>query len=513
MSQILTNAEIVVKNGRIAKILPQKNGVKISTEKGSLFFENAVALPGFIDNHGHVAALGRQELGLKLSDAKSARECAERAADFPPSRSGWILGRGWNETLWQNPEIPNAKILDELIPDVPALLVRIDGHAAWANSKALKICGVTKATPDPLGGKIERDDSGNPSGILIDNAIDLIKSKIPPFSREENLRFAKKAASSLAQTGLLGAADMDLSPDLIETFKRADENGELPIKIAGYINAKDFKKNERAFEPFEGKKFALEGVKFYADGSLGSRSAAFLKPYADSPNSRGILALEEKTFREDCVAALEKGFAIATHAIGDAAVRLVLKTYARLFEEKIADDASILRIEHAQHASPEDLRYFEKYPIIASVQPFHCVSDVASITEKRLGLRDSLNYPWKSLLKAGAFLVAGSDFPIETPSPFAGIDAFVNRVPLGADSPWEPEERLTLPEALKAYRTAPKNSFLNFELSLKPNAKANFIIVDRNPFCFDSPNQRKEKILASFFEGETTFDESSARFA
>ncbi len=451
--------KIVIRNGEIVSQKKEPGFVKVEIDGELSRFDSCWAYPGLIDSHGHIAALGESLIVPDLSRAKSPEDCVEILKKSKSAPDKFIIGKGWNQESWKDKNFPAKEILDAEFLDIPVFLLRIDGHAAWVNSKALELARISEHTINPNGGEIRKTKSGKPNGILRDNAINLVKDKIPKPSEDKIKNYIKSALKNLAHFGLTATCDMDLPCEQIAIFKELDKANQLPLTVTAYVNGhkNEWLKNETI--EHNGDKFHVKGIKLYADGSLGSRSAALLEPYEDSPKEKGIFLINEKELFEKSKIALERGLQVAVHAIGDAANRMALKVFEKLREERIADPSSILRLEHAQHIHPSDLDVFSKQRIFASVQPIQCISDAASISENRLGRRIEYSYPWKSLLEAGAELIAGSDYPIESHNPVLGIDAFVNRKPFSSNSTWTGKEKLSLEEALEAYSQTPKKIF------------------------------------------------------
>ncbi|TAL68588.1 MAG: amidohydrolase [Bacteroidetes bacterium] len=453
----LFQGKIIINNGRIESTDFTPGSVIIINKGKVLEFKDAWAYPGFVDCHGHIAALGSKLTELDLSKCRSAEECVEWSLLNPRFRGEWLTGRGWNEELWTNPAVVDLKLLDYYYPGIPVYFARVDGHAAWVNSKALQIAGVDKYTPDSIGGKINKDRSGNPTGVLVDNAMDLVKKFIPKYEKNQLRELIIAACNELASKGLTQVHEMDLHPENVSVYIELDREKKLPIKIKSYLSAQKDEWKNYEYLPETFTNFSINGLKFYADGALGSRGAALFDNYNDA-NTNGLMLIDENELLEKAKQGLEKGFYIAVHAIGDKANSIVLKTYKRLIEQGIAYKDSILRLEHAQTISPEKLKYLKYKNLITSVQPTHCLSD-APMAEKRLGERCRYAYPWKSVLGNGGTLVAGSDFPIESHNPITGIDAFIRRVPFDSNESWYSEEKISREEALDSYSITPHKIF------------------------------------------------------
>ncbi len=460
--------------------LENRNGaVELIVDGQRRVFDGAWACPGFTDAHGHLYGLGSKLLGLNLEGASSADECIERAKLYDRRRSGWVYGFGWNNELWQCKVFPGLSALDAAFPDAPVFLSRIDGHAAWVNSAALRSAGIDENTIDPDGGKIIRFANGKPTGILLDNAMNPVRNLIEKPANDEIERRLLAAANELLANGITEICDMDVSPAIAEILVILDSERLLPIRVNVYLSGEEIIKNgcRAGVTSYHGNKLKITGTKFYADGALGSRGAAMLAPFEDVEGC-GLLLTNDSELFNSCKTALAMGFDVAVHAIGDAANRLVLNVYGKLRQSGAVPYGRLLRIEHAQIVAPEDLVLFAEYDVIASMQPVHCTSD-AKMARSRIGSRISNAYLWKTMLKNGIALLAGSDFPIESHSTIAGIDAFVRRTPAGESEPWLPEQRLSRNEAIaaytKTYHTITNNSVRG---KIEIGAKADINIID-----------------------------------
>ncbi|MBI5326001.1 MAG: amidohydrolase [Ignavibacteriae bacterium] len=494
--------KIIIEKNRIVATETFPGSVLIINKGKSNEFINSWAYPGFVDSHGHVAALGSKLTELDLSKCSSDEECVEWSLLNPRFRGVWLTGRGWNEELWRDKIEPDLKLLDYYYPDIPVYFTRVDGHAAWVNSKALQIAGIDEYTKEPDGGMIVKDKSGNPTGVLIDNAMDLVKKFIPRYDKNQLKELILSACNNLSSFGLTQVHEMDLHPDNAGAFIELDNENKLPVKIKAYLSAQKDEWKNYDYTPSTYNNFSICGLKFYTDGALGSRGAALFDKYNDS-DSRGMMLINESELFNKSKAGLEKGFHIATHAIGDKANSLVLKTYSKLIEEGIANKDSILRLEHAQTIRTEDLKYLKHKNIIISIQPVHCISD-APMAEKRLGDNCKYAYPWKSVLQSGGRIVAGSDFPIESHNPFIGIDAFVRRVPFNREDSFYPDERISREEALGAYCITPHKIFdegFNYSDKLV-GMEADLTILDKNFLEFDEKDISKTKAVVTVVNGK-----------
>jgi len=422
---------LVVRDGRILAVgslydLRGRFAAKDSVDLGGLD-----VFPAFIDAHGHLYGLGEETTILTFFDTRSQEEIlqiVESKADDSPVGS-WIIGRGWDQNRWPVRVFPDRRALDRVAPEHPVFLKRVDGHAAWANSRALALAGIDRNTPDPPGGKIFRDTRGEPTGILLDNAVDLLKAAVPPPTKEERKAIYGAAIRRCLSVGLGGMHDMGLNAEQISVLADMAQHGELPFRLAGYVDGKgaaweDLLRTGR--RSFADDRFVLAGLKLYADGALGSRGALLLDDYSDDHGNRGICITTVDSLAAETERALSRDLQVCVHAIGDSANRLVLDAFERAVAINRRQGAR-LRIEHAQVLAATDIPRFARLGVIPSMQPTHCTSDMFW-AEARLGPERVLGaYAWKSLLEAGAWIPGGSDTPVERPDPLAGIYAACTR--------------------------------------------------------------------------------------
>ncbi len=471
-----------------------------------------VLIPGLIDAHGHVMGLGFQAIQLDLTGTTSLADVqsklARYAADTPQPL--WIVGRGWNQELWADKRFPTAADLDRAVPGRPVFLTRIDGHAAVANTAALKLAGITAKTPVPAGGRIEKT-AGAPNGLLIDAASELVESKIPPpLPRTRDAALAK-AQEIMLSNGLTAVADMGTSAEDWLVMRRTGDAGRLRVRILSYSAGIEPMLAIASGEPtpwLYGDRLRMAGVKLYADGALGSRGAFLKAPYADAPASRGLQFLDDAKLRNLMSRAAMDGFQVAVHAIGDAANAQVLGGIEELAVTYTGDRR--WRIEHAQIVSPADIPRFGRLGLIASMQPVHQTSD-RLMTEVRLGpARLGGSYAWRSMTAAGARLAFGSDFPVESPNPFHGLSVAISRQDAAAQPPggWFPEERVSFTTALAAFtKDAAYASFAESKLgTLEVGKHADFILVDRDVFAATPAELRETKVLETWVGGQKVWE-------
>jgi predicted amidohydrolase YtcJ len=506
-------------DGRVVATLPAGAPLPpLKTGDKRIDVHTRTLLPGLIDAHGHVEHLGEQALALDLTGTASlaaAQAALKTYAAANPNRA-WLLGGGWNQEIWKLGRFPTAAELDAVVPDRPVALRRVDGHAVWLNSKALAAASITAKTPDPAGGRIERDAAGNPTGVLVDGAADLVAAVIPSPTPAEADAALAKALLIMASVGLTGVGDAGVSPDDYARLAAFDRAGRLSARVYAMAGGIEALAKIAPSGPIpwsgtsgdkNGDRLALMSVKLYADGALGSRGAALLAPYSDAPGNKGLLFATQAQMDAAVASAAARGFQPNVHAIGDAANAQVLDAFAKLPPAQRAKLRP--RIEHAQVVALPDLSRFAKLGVIASMQPTHATSDM-NMAEARVGAaRLKGAYAWATLLKSGARYAGGSDFPVESPNPFYGLHAAVTRQ--GADNQppggWIASEKLTREQAFAAFTTGA--AYANFEEkfagTLTPGKWADFIIIDRDIFTVPAAQIRGALVEETWLAGKPVF--------
>jgi predicted amidohydrolase YtcJ len=445
-------ASVVIEGERIIAVESEVSrghlrGARIIDVAGGL------VLPGLVDAHAHIGGLGAALESVNLVGAATPEEMfawiAERARQQPAGE--WVLGRGWDQNLWPVQDFPTAAELDRFVPDHPVWVRRIDGHAALANTAAMRAAGITAATPDLPGGRIIRDEAGEPTGVFID-AMSHVDRVVPPSTREQRKRQLIAATRNIAAHGITAVHDAGVDQTEIEIFQELADEGNLPIRVYALLTD-----NEKLLDHWfsrgplldYGDRLTVRAVKVYLDGALGSRGAALLEPYDDEPSNIGLVRMSPERLVELTRRARAAGFQIGAHAIGDAAVRAAVDS----FEAGGVTPADRFRIEHFQVAHPAEFPRVARLGIIASMQPTHATSDMYW-AEQRIGRERARGaYAWRTVLEHGGRLAFGSDFPVEEVNPLHGLHAAVYRQDLKGwpDGGWFPGQRMTLVEAIQGF--------------------------------------------------------------
>ena len=472
-------------------------------------------IPGMVDAHAHLLGLGTSLRNVQLAGSKSYDEVVARvvarAKTVKPGE--WILGRGWDQNLWADKKFPTHEALSRAVPNNPVVLSRIDGHAILANEMALKAAGITAATRDPEGGRIERNADRLPTGVFVDNAEDLVGRVIPAATREQTRSAIVAAIAEANKWGLIGIHDAGASRATIDIYESLAREGRFNLR--NYVLVSGDSASIRHYMTLGPRSGLYDGrvwvrsIKLYADGALGSRGAALLAPYADDKDNTGLLVTPPADIQRIATAGLRRGFQIAVHAIGDRGNRVVLDAYdAALKTVPVADHR--FRIEHAQVISLADIPRFAKMGVIPSMQASHQTSDMRW-AEVRVGPdRIKGAYAWRSLLNTGVVIANGSDFPVEEVNPLISFHSAVSRQdetnwPEGG---WYPAQAMTRDEALKAMTIWPAYSGFQERTmgSISPGKYADFVILDRDIMTVPVTDILKTGVISTWMGGRAVFE-------
>ncbi len=472
-------------------------------------------LPGLIDAHGHVFGLGEQLSQLDLALSASLADALKAAADYAAANPSlaWLRGRGWNQEIWKLGRFPTAAELDAVVADRPIWLERVDGHAAWANTRAMQLAGITRDTPDPAGGKIVRDAAGNATGVFVDAAQGLVARILPKQTEAAARALLDRALANIAAVGLTSVHDAGIGVGQDRLYRDYADHGKLSARVYAMIGdvGPDFDQlaQHGPLTTYANDHYALRAVKLYADGALGSRGAALLAPYSDEPSSHGLLFRTDADIVALMDKAMRRGYQVNVHAIGDAGNRQILDGFDKLVRQT-GSAAQRHRIEHAQVVALEDIPRFKSIGIVPSMQPTHATSDM-NMAEQRVGpQRIQGAYAWRTFLKQGSRIACGSDFPVESPNPFFGIHAAVTRQDVAGQpaAGWYPGQAMTLKEALRcftldaAYAAHQENSIG----SLEKGKWADFIVIDRDLFTMPAKDIHAVGVLQTWVGGRQVFE-------
>jgi predicted amidohydrolase YtcJ len=477
--------------------------------------KSAFAMPGLIDAHGHVAGLGQALRRLRFAGTTSAEQIVGMVAEAARSRpkGEWIFGRGWDQNDWAVQQFPTRAMLDPVSPEHPVWLRRVDGHAGWANTLAMRLAGITRDTRDPDGGRIERDANGEPTGVFVDNAMALVAGAIPPLTYPQTRSDIVDGLKECARLGLTGVHDAGIDTDMVRAYRELESAGALPIRVAGMLSSGAVLHDAAlalARDPGPQGAFRVFAIKAYADGALGSRGAALLEPYADDPKNTGLLVTSPDTLELLARKALEAKLSFCTHAIGDRGNRVALDACERAAGSAGALKGKRFRIEHAQVVSLDDIPRFARAGIIASMQPTHCTSDMPWAPDRVGAARITGAYAWRRMLTAGVRLAFGSDFPVEEVNPLHGLHAAVTTQDLHGQPPagFRPSEKLSIWEALHGFTNdAAHAAFMEKEVGrLQPGFRADVSVFDQDLTAILYADIPKAKCVLTIVGGKVAWD-------
>jgi predicted amidohydrolase YtcJ len=456
---------------------------------------------GLTDAHCHLYGLGTDLENVSVRHLASEAEVVRAIADAAKTRpaSEWLIGRGWDQNLWPGQQFPTKASLDAAVNDRPVLLRRVDGHAIWVNSRALAEAGITAATKDPAGGKIVRDAKGEPTGVLVDNATDLVDAKVPVASADVRERRILAAAKVATELGFTAVHEMGIEDATNDVYVRLANEHRLPLRVYAYLLGDPSHPDAlRTRHPAPAvDRYVMRGVKFFIDGALGSRGARLYEPYDDDPGNRGLWVTEPAQLAAAVDGAVAGGWQTAIHAIGDAGIGAVLDAY--LAAEAKHPGTSRLRVEHVQVIAPKDVDRMVQAHAIASMQPTHATSDMGW-AEARVGkARIQGAYAWRTMLDREIPLAFGSDFPVEEVNPLLGLDSAVHR------GNWYPAQKLTLDEAVAAFTRGAAYAVGEEQLAGK---RADLTIFDDK---LEPETLVQRKVLMTVVGGEVVYERPDAR--
>jgi hypothetical protein len=468
-------------------------------------------MPGFNDAHVHLGSGGFEKLNVDLVGSKSLDDMKQRiAARVKTASPGeWIQGRGWDHTLWAEQKTPVRSDIDAVTGDHPAIFNRVDGHIAIANTAALKAAGVTTQSPDPHGGKIDRDDKGEPTGILRETAMGAVFEKIPPPSAAQRRRAAELALEDAASHGITSAQDNSDWEDFL-TYEQMEKEGKLTLRISEWLpfdspveQLVKMRQHHRQDDPM----LHTTMLKGFMDGSLGSRTAAMLAPYTDDQKNSGIPRYEQEKLNAMAAERAGAGFQIGFHAIGDRGARMALDAFAYA-EQKSNNRKLRFRIEHDQVIAPEDFKKYKDLGVIASVQTNHLLTDM-NWAEAHIGPeRAKHSYPWREFEANGIFMAFGTDYPVEPITPFRGLYAAITRKNEAGTKEYYPEQKISTQHAIFAYTVG--SAMAEFaeqkKGQLQPGMLADFVVLDRDITKVAPPEILKTRVLRTVVGGKTVYE-------
>ncbi len=477
-------------------------------------------MPGFNDAHMHLAHAGQEKLSVNLVGAKTLDEFRERIrAKVETAHPGeWIIGAGWDETLWPVKTLPTRWDLDEVSSGHPVYMDRVDGHIGVANTRALQLASITVASREPAGGKIDRDESGTPNGILRETARDAVRAVFPKLTHEQRRQAIESALADLVSHGITSAQDNSSWEDF-QIYEELEKGGKLTARISEWLPFDDSIESlnrKRGSHPADDDMLHTGMLKGFMDGSLGSKTAALLEPYHDDPTNSGLPQYEADKLNSMAKERVLAGYQLGFHAIGDKGVQMALDAFADA--EKAAKENKVkgadagsdyrLRIEHAQVTTPQQILRFRELKVIASMQPSHLLTDM-NWAESRLGpKRAAHSYAWAELLKHGVVLAFGTDYPVEPVTPFRGLYAAVTRQSENGKKSYYPEQKISIEQAIAAYTTG--SSFAEFaekqKGKLEPGMLADLIVLDRDITSVPAAKILETEVLRTVVGGRTVYE-------
>ncbi len=510
---------IAVKQGRIVFVGSDEAAKKFHAKRTIDLHEHTV-VPGLTDSHCHIFGIGERELSLNLEGTNTLENFLAKVKDrvAKTEKGKWITGRGWIETFWRPPRFPTRQELESVAADHPLFLTRADGHAAIANSAALKIAKIDKNTPNPFGGEILKDKmTGEPTGMLLDHAQELVAKNIPPSTAAEREQALLTGINREIGLGWCEIQNAGSHKDDVDLIKKVYADGKAKIRFINCVygpgeDAQNFLKEGATLNGFN-HHFTQRTIKVIFDGALGSRGAALLKPYNDAPDTSGYLTAKPEELRPMFEEALRRGIQVETHAIGDRANRQILDLYEAAFKVVPPDQRRIKeprwRVEHAQIVDPADIPRFAKLGVIPSMQPSHAISDLF-FAPARLGMdRLADAYAWQSFLKSGSIICGGSDAPVERGEPMIEFYAAVSRKSIKGESGdgWHPEQAVSREQALKMFTIWPAYTAFeeNDKGSIEVGKLADFTVLSSDIMKISEPEILNTRAEMTVIGGEIVY--------
>lgn len=510
---------LAVKDGKVVAVGDTKSILKWKGSKTVVVnLQGKFVLPGFNDAHLHLASGGFEKLHVDLVGTQSLAEMQQRISDRAKTTSAgeWIRGRGWDHTKWESPLLPTREDLDRVSEGHPAIFTRVDGHICVVNTAALAAAVINKDTPDPQGGRIDRDEQGEPTGILREGARDAVDKIIPKVTAAERRKAIELALGQAAKWGLTTLQDNSGWEDFL-VYEDLKREGKLTVRITEWLafdESLEILKKQRQHHPANDPMLRTGMLKGFLDGSLGSRTAALLEPYSDDPKNLGLPQYDQMTLNHLTRERLAAGFQVGFHAIGDRGVEMALAAFEDAMQSTNQQSSAEnktdfrLRVEHAQVTTLGQIDRFAKLNVIASMQPNHLLTDMHWAMERLGPERAASSYAWRSLMNAGAHLAFGTDYPVEPLTPFRGLYAAVSRKNEAGTKEYFPKETLTIDQAIEAYTSGA--AYAEFAEKSKgelvPGQWADLVVLDRDITQIPPEQILGTKVLRTVVGGRTVYE-------
>lgn len=512
---------VAVRGGRIFAVGGNAEIRRLAgPETRTIDLSGKTVIPGLIDAHGHIPGLAQSLATLDLVGTSSYEKIIEKVAEWARSlKAGeWVIGRGWDQNDWPEKAFPHHAALSAVTKDNPVFLSRVDGHACFVNAKALELAGVTSSTRDPDGGRTIRDKEGNPTGVFIDAAQGLVSRLVPEASGDTRKKQLLAAAGECLALGLTSVHDAGVSSGDIELYKQLIESGEWKLRVYAMLRGADGASLDKYFASgpligYGGDRLTVRSIKCMADGALGSRGAALLDDYSDEPGNRGLMVMEFDRLESIAQRALEKGFQVCTHAIGDRGNHVTLDAYEAALKAVPGARDPRFRIEHAQIVAVDDIPRFAVLQVIPSMQATHATSDMYWAEDRVGPERIKGAYAWRRFMDAGCRMANGSDFPVENANPLWGLYAAITRQDRAGwpEGGWHPEERMTREEALRSFTIDAAYAAFQEDLmgSIWPGKLADLVVLDKDIMTIDPTEILQTRVTMTIIGGVVVYEASA----